>query len=133
MEECLWLNDEQRLLPCSNHPGQKHEKHTICFGTGGSFKLSAEDNELLTEQCVFCHEFGLASGKVSHCPQYERGVGWFCPLDEAVMERLKADAYQLLHEGDNTMRGIRFPLWGSGKEQETRYGVLKGLIWQRLL
>ena len=66
MEERLWLNDEQRLLPCSNHPGQKHEEHAIRFGTGGSFHLSAEGNELLMEQCVFCHEFGLASGKVSH-------------------------------------------------------------------
>jgi hypothetical protein len=84
-------------------------EHPIRFGKGGSFHLSAEDNKLLTEECVFCHEFGLASGKVSHCPQYERGVGWFCPVDEVVMERLNAGAYQELNEGDNTMHDVRFP------------------------
>ncbi len=108
-EERLWLHDEKRLLPGPNHPGQKHQEHPIRFGTGGSFHVSAEDNELLTEECVFYHEFRLAPGKVSHRPQYERGVGWFCPVDEVLMERLKADAYQLLNEGDNTMHGVRFP------------------------
>jgi len=98
-----------RLLPGLNHSCQKHQKHPIRFGTGGSFHLSTENNQLLTQECVFCHEFGLASGKVSYRPQYERGVGWFCPVDEVVMERLKADAYQSLNEGDNTMHDVRFP------------------------
>ena len=71
--------------------------------------MSTEDNERLSEECVFCHEFVLATGLVSHRSQDERVVGWFCPLDEAMMERLKADAAQLLHEGDYTMHDVRFP------------------------
>jgi hypothetical protein len=108
-EERLWPNDEKRLLPCPNHLGQKYQEHPIRFGTRGSFHVSAKDNERLSEECVFCHEFGLASRKVSHRSQDERGVGWFCPVGKVVMERLKAESYQLLNEGDNTMHDVRFP------------------------
>ena len=64
---------------------------------------------MLTEERVFSHQFGLRSDEVSHGSQRERGVGWFGPVDEAVLERLKADAYQSLDESDNTMHGVRFP------------------------
>jgi hypothetical protein len=63
-EERLWLNDEKHLLPSPHHPVQHHQEHPVRFGTGGSFHLSTKNNELLTEERVFCHEFGLASGKV---------------------------------------------------------------------
>ena len=92
-----------RLLPGSNHPGQKHQEYPIRFGTGGSFHLSAEDNELLAKECVFRHEFGLASGKVCQRPQQERGGVRFCPGDKAVMERLKPNACLLLDEDENPM------------------------------
>jgi len=61
-QERLWLNDEKRLFLVSSHLGQKHQEHPIRFGTGRSFHLSAEENELLTEERVFCHKFGLAPG-----------------------------------------------------------------------
>jgi len=67
--ERIWLNDEKRLLPGPNRPCQKHQKHPIRFGAGWSFHMSAQDEKLLSEQCVFCHEFGLAPGKVNHGSQ----------------------------------------------------------------
>ncbi len=85
-EERLWLNDEKHLLPGPHHPGQHHQEHPIRFGTGGLFHLSTKNNELLTEERVFCHEFGLASGKVCQRPQHKRGSTRFCPDDEAVVE-----------------------------------------------
>jgi hypothetical protein len=103
------LDNEQRLFPGPNHPCEKHQEHTIRFGVSGSFDLSAEDDELLTEERVFCHELGLRSGEVSHGSQCERGVGWFGLVDEAVLERLKADAYQLSEEGEKTLHGVRYP------------------------
>ena len=73
-QERLWLNNEQRLFPGPNHSCQKHQEHPIRFGTGRSFHLSAEDNQLLSQERVFCHEFGLASGKVCQRPQHESEV-----------------------------------------------------------
>ena len=67
----------KRLLPGSNHLGQKHQEHPIRFGTGRSFHLSAEDNEWLSEERVFCHKFGLASGKVCQRPQQREVVAGF--------------------------------------------------------
>ena len=108
-QERLWLNDEQRLLPGSNHFCQQHQEHPICFGVSRSFDLSTENNQLLTQKRIFCHEFGLASGKVGQRSHEKRGVGWFGPVNEAALKQLKADAYQLLHGGDNIMHGVRFP------------------------
>jgi hypothetical protein len=105
----LGLDNEQGLLPGPNHPCEKHQEYAILFGACGSFDLSAEDNKGLSEERVFCHEFGLRPGEISHSSQRERGIGWSCPLDEAVLERLKADAYQLPDEGENTLHGVRSP------------------------
>jgi hypothetical protein len=68
-QEPLWLNDEKCLLPGPNHPCQKQQKHPIRFVAGWSFHLSTQDEKLLSEQRVFCHEFGLAPGRVRHSSQ----------------------------------------------------------------
>ena len=88
----VFLNDEEGLFPGSNHSCQKHQEHAVRFGTGRSFHVSAQDNERLSQECVFCHEFGLASRKVGQCSQDKSGVGRFGPVDETVVERLKAKA-----------------------------------------
>ena len=49
LQERLWLNDEQGLLPGLDHPGQKHQEHPIRFGTDWSFDLSAKDDQLLSQ------------------------------------------------------------------------------------
>jgi hypothetical protein len=50
-----------------------------------------------------------ASGKVSQRPHYESGVGWSGPVDEALVERLKAHACQTRDEGENPMHSVRSP------------------------
>ena len=97
-----WMSDV-RLLPCSSHACQEHQKHAICSRASRSFDLSAKDNQLLAQERVFCHEFGRASGKVCCRPQHERGSGWLCPVNEAAVERLKAYACQSFDEGDDTL------------------------------
>jgi hypothetical protein len=62
-------DNEQGLFPGPNRLCQKHQEHPVRFGTGRSFHLSSEDNKLLAQERVFCHEFGLASGKVCQRPQ----------------------------------------------------------------
>jgi hypothetical protein len=85
-EPRLWLDNEQRLLPGVDHPGQKHQQHPIRFRACWPFHLSPQDNKLLTQQCVFCHQLGLAPGKVGQHPQHERSGVRFGPSDEAVEE-----------------------------------------------
>jgi hypothetical protein len=102
----LWLNDEQGLLPGPNHPRQKHQEHPIGLLENRSFDLSAKDDEFLAEECVFGHEFGLVSGKVSHGPQPERGGSWFCPVDEVVLDRLEAHVCQTFDEGEKAMHSV---------------------------
>jgi hypothetical protein len=84
-QERLWLDDEQRLLPCSSHACQSHQKHVSGARASRSFDLTAEDTQRLSQERIFCHTLGLASGKVSQRSQEESGGGWFGPVDETVV------------------------------------------------
>jgi hypothetical protein len=105
-QKCLWLDDEKRLFPGPNGSCQQHQEHPIGLLANRSFDLSAEDNERLSEECVFGHEFGLVSGKVSHGSQLERGGSWFCPVDEVVLDRLEAYVCQSFDEGEKAMHSV---------------------------
>jgi hypothetical protein len=108
-QERPWLNNDKRLFLCSSHSCQQHQKHAICSRASRSFDLSAEDNQLLAQERIFCHKLGLASGKVSQRSQYESDVGWFGPVDETVVERLKAKACQTRDESENPSHSVRSP------------------------
>ncbi len=47
-QQRLRLDNEQRLLPGAYHPGQKHQEHAVRPGTGRPFRMSPQDDELLT-------------------------------------------------------------------------------------
>jgi hypothetical protein len=100
-QESCWLDDEKHLFPGPHHSCQQDQEHAVRLGTGWSFHLSPENNELLTEEGIFCHELGLATGLVGQRPQKLRGGVGFGPGDEAVVERLKTNACQALQEGEN--------------------------------
>jgi hypothetical protein len=108
-QERLWLDDQKGLLPCSYHPGQKHQEQPIRCGTDGAFHLSPENNERLSQECVFCHELGLATGLVCQCAQQERGGVRCGPGDEAVVERLKTKACQPREDGENPVHSAHSP------------------------
>ena len=46
-QQCVWLNNQEGLLPCANQPGQQDEERSIGLGASRSFHLSMENNELL--------------------------------------------------------------------------------------
>jgi hypothetical protein len=94
-QERLRLNNEKGLLPCTRRSSEQDQDQPIRLCACWSFDLPTEDDELLPEKGVCCHELGLASGEVSHGSHYERGGGWFGPVDEAVVERLKAGTASL--------------------------------------
>jgi len=80
---------------------KKNQKHPVRMDTGRPFRLSTEDDKRLAQECVFCYEFGLASGKVGQHFKQERGSVRFCPGDEAVVKRPKTKACQLRDESEN--------------------------------
>ena len=72
-QQRLWLDNEQRLLPGPHHSCQQDQEHAVRLGTDRLFHLATQDDQLLTQQGVFCDEFGLASGKVGQRPKQQRG------------------------------------------------------------
>jgi hypothetical protein len=107
-QERLRLDNEKRMLPCTRRPSEKDQDQTIRLCACWSFDLPTEDDELLPQEGVFHHKLGLASGKVSHRIQHERGIGRRGPVDEAVVERLKTPVCQALDKGNNRLHSIRF-------------------------
>ncbi len=108
-EQRLWLDNDEGLFPAPNYSGQKNQEHPVRFGTGRSFHLSTQDDQLLTQECVFSHQFGFASGKVCQCPQHERGGVRFGPRDEAMVERPKTKACQPCDERENPLHNVHSP------------------------
>ncbi len=102
-QQRLWLDDEQGLFPGLNHSREKNQQHAVRLGIGRPFHLSTQDNQRLSEECVFCHKLRLALGKVGQRPQQERGGVWFGSDDETVMKRLKTQACQLRDERENPL------------------------------
>ena len=108
-EPRLWLNDEKRLFPVPHHSCQQEQEHPVRPGTGRPFYLSAQDDQLLTQQGVFCHKLGLATGLVDQRSQQERGGVRCGPGDEAVVERPKTKACQPRDEGENPVHSVQSP------------------------
>ena len=105
----LFLDNVHDVFPGLSRLLYKKQKHHVRFGTGRLFHLSKEHDKRLSQEYVFCHELGRASGKVCQRPQQERGGVRFGPGHEAVVERLKAKAYQTRDEGENPMHSVRYP------------------------
>jgi len=114
-EPRLWLDNDEGLFPVLDYPGQKNQKQAVRRGRGGSFHLSPENDELLTQERVFCHQLGLAPGKVGQCQEQQRGGLQCGPGDEAVVERPKTNACQALQEGENPLHNVHSPL---GKDEQ---------------
>lgn len=66
-QQGFWLDKEEGLLPCPNRPCHKHKEESICFRACWSIHLTLEDDELLSQEGIFCYELRLASAKVCQC------------------------------------------------------------------
>jgi hypothetical protein len=92
----LWLDQEERLFPGPNHPGQEHQKKPVRLPVNRSFGLSMKDDQLVSYQGVFRQQVGFASGQIGECAQYERGRQWFDPPSNTFLERMQAKTDALL-------------------------------------
>jgi hypothetical protein len=107
----LGLDNEQGLFPGPNHSGEKHQENPIPSDIDGSFDLSAEDNQLLSQKRVFCHECGLALGKVCQRTQHERSGRRFRPVSEALLKQLKTYSHQAQYRVENMNHRMGSPLY----------------------
>ena len=98
-QERLRLNEKERLFPGPNHSGEKDQKYSVCFPVYWSFDLSTQDDQLLPQQCVFCQQFGFASGQIGERPKHEESLWWFDPSRNTFLERVKAETELLLDRG----------------------------------
>ncbi|HEY6406001.1 MAG TPA: hypothetical protein VIY29_00895 [Ktedonobacteraceae bacterium] len=60
----LWLDNEEGMFPCSDHPSQKHQQKPIPLSVCRSSDLSTKNDKLLSQQCVFRKQFGFTSGHI---------------------------------------------------------------------
>jgi len=72
-QQRLWSNDEDRLLPGPKHSCQENEEQAIRFRACWPFHLPPEDDELLSQEGIFCHQLGLASAKVGQGLERQAG------------------------------------------------------------
>ncbi len=100
-QQCLWLNDEERLSPRPNHSCQEDEEHPIRFRAGRPFHLPFEDDQLLSSEGIFRHQFGLASAKVGEGLERQGRSGRFCPLKTTSTEGLHRRTYELPETSQN--------------------------------
>ena len=90
-----WTSDV-RLFPCSNHSCQEDEEHSIRLRACWPFYLALENDELLSQEGVFCHQLGLASAKIGQGLERQGSSERCGPLKKASSEELLRRSYELL-------------------------------------
>ena len=108
-KEGLWLDEEECLLPGPCHPGQKDQKKPVSFPEDGPFDLSTEDDQLVTQECVFRQQFSFASGEIGERAEYKGSRWWFDPTQKTFLERVNAEADALLDQSEHTTHELNLP------------------------
>ena len=98
-EKRLWLDQEERLFPGSDHPCQEHQEKPIRLAVHWSLDLSAQDDELLPQQRVFRQQFGFASSQIGERSEDKGGRQGFDPPQNTFLERMQAQTDSLFHRG----------------------------------
>src|SRR2546427_424686 len=63
------------------------------------FDFSTQNDQLMSQQRVFCQQFGFASGQISKRSGYKRSRQWFDPTPNTFLERMQAKTDALLDRG----------------------------------
>ncbi len=63
-QERIGLDNQQCCFPAWQSAGYEHKQATVTPGEYRTFSLPLEHDELLTEECVFKHQFRLAARQV---------------------------------------------------------------------
>jgi len=95
-QERLWLDKEEGLFPSSDHPCQEHQQKPVCPFAHRALDLSAQNDELLPQQCVFRQQFGFASSRIGERAEYKRSRQWFDPTRNTLLEPMQTETDSLL-------------------------------------
>jgi hypothetical protein len=98
-KERLRLDEEEGLFPGPNHPGQEYQKKPVRLFVHWSLDLSAQDDELLPQQRVFCQQFGFPSGQIGERSEHKGGRQRFDPPQNTFLERTQVQTDSLLDRG----------------------------------
>jgi hypothetical protein len=90
------------LFPGPNDACQKDEEHPIHFRVCRPFHLPFEDDELLSQEGVFCHQLGLAFAKLGEGLEWLGRRERFGPLTKASGECMPAAIQEPPERGQNT-------------------------------
>jgi hypothetical protein len=104
------LDKEEGMFPAPNYSCQQDKEHAIRLRACWPFHLALEDDELLAEEGIFCHQFRLASAKVGQGLQRQGGSEWFRPMSQASGECIQAAILQLLEMCQNTSHTRNFSI-----------------------
>lgn len=69
-----------------------------------------EEDELLSQERVFCDQFRFLLNKVRECAEHKGGCRGFDPTQETFLECVKAEANPLLEDDAQTERQLNFSL-----------------------
>lgn len=132
-EKRLWLNNQECLPPGSHGLCQKHQQNAIPLGAYGSFALSTKDDKLLTQERIFSDKFGFPSGKIRQRPEQQGRVQGSCPMQETILENVKARTYQVFDRDENTRHRMNFSFLKMGglSEHEGRANFVKCTLISR--
>src|SRR5215472_9341586 len=100
--KCVWLHDQEGLLPGTNELCQQNEEDTIGPGDWWPFHPPFEDDKLLAQEGIFRDQLGLASAQIGQVCQWQGGHERFGPTSQARGERIQAASLQLPEVGHNT-------------------------------
>ncbi len=98
-EERIGLDNEERLFPTAGSPCEQHQKYLIRLGTHWALHLTAQRDELLTEQGIFSDEVRLGAGQIGERCTQEGVPRWPGPLQQALAEPMKTGT-DLTFEGE---------------------------------
>lgn len=84
-------SSEESLFPKSTHPGEEHKKKSVRLSVPGMFHLSAEEDQLLSYERVFRHQFGLASGQIDTRIECKGGRWELHPWQNVFLKPMEAE------------------------------------------
>ncbi len=64
-QQSVGLHNEERLLPSACGPCEHDQEHPIGLSTSWTLHLSAENDELLSQECVFSQKFSPGAYNIS--------------------------------------------------------------------
>jgi hypothetical protein len=88
-EEGLGLDNQERLLPVPSSPRKQQQEEPVDLGTHWALHLTAKDNQLLTKQSVFGHEFSPSADQIVQCSHEVRAARWPRPLHYMLLDSIE--------------------------------------------